>query len=226
EQARGSVVAAQYNLDNATLIAPFDGIVNQIGLNPGELSNTGSSAGSGAITIVEPSELRVDVNVGESDIGGVELGQQGQLSIDAWPGRTIRGRVAAVAPQSTTQQGVTSYAVSISLDPGQSGVRPGMSATANIIYASKADALLVPNRALRRQGRDQVVDVLTADGTVAARVVRRGISNDQTSEITDGLAEGDQVVIPTTQTRAPANAQFGGPGGPGGFGGGIPGGGP
>jgi membrane fusion protein, macrolide-specific efflux system len=129
----------------------------------------------------------------------------------------VRGQVTAVAPQSITQSGVTSYLVTIAL-PSAPGVQPGMTATANVIYAQQADALLVPNRALHRQGRDQAVDVLTKDGTVESRVVTRGISNDQQTAITDGLAEGDQVVIPSTQTRAPT---VGGPGA-GGLGG-LPG---
>jgi len=56
------------------------------------------------------------------------------------------------------------------------------------------------------------VDVLSAEGKVESRVIRRGLSNDQMTEISDGLVEGDQVVIPTTTTRSPTNI-------PGGFGG-------
>jgi hypothetical protein len=129
-----------------------------------------------------------------------------------------------VAPQSTTQSGVTSYLVTIAL-PDPQGAQPGMTATANIIYARQTDALLVPNRALHRQGRDQAVDVLTQDGKVESRVVTRGISNDQQTAITDGLNEGDQVVVPTTQTRAPSagGAGAGGLGGLPGVGGRPPG---
>ena len=138
-------------------------------------------------------------------------------------GRPVRGRVTAVAPQSTTQSGVTSFLVSMSIEGGQ-GVRPGMTDTSNIIYDRKSDVLTVPNRAIRRQGRDQVVDVLTDEGKVETRVIQRGLSNDQSSEITDGLSEGDQVVLPTTQTRSPNVA--GGFGGPGIVGGAGPGAGP
>ncbi len=95
-----------------------------------------------------------------------------------------------------------------------------MTATANIVYAQQDGVLTVPNRAIRRQGRDQVVDVLTPGGTLETRTVQRGLSNDQTSEITSGLDEGDQVVVPTTATQAPSGGRGPGPGfrGPG-FGG-------
>jgi hypothetical protein len=163
----------------------------------------------------------VDAQVDESDVTHVQVGQPVQLSFDALTGRSVPGHVTAVAPQSTTQSGVTSYLVSISIDGGR-GVRPGMTATANIVYAQQDNALVVPNRAIRRQGRDQVVDVLTKDGTLDTRVVERGLSNDQTTEITSGLNEGDQVVIPTTATQLPGNGRAPGLGGPGFGGPGLP----
>jgi HlyD family secretion protein len=211
EQARGQVALAKFNLDNAVLVAPFDGTISQVGLNPGELASGASTVGGGLITVVNPARLRVEAQVDESDVTRVEVGQPVQFTLDAVPGRPFRGEVTAVAPQSTTQSGVTSYLVSASVNGGQ-GIRPGMTATANIIYDRKNDVLIVPNRVLRRQGRDQVVDVLTAEGKLETRVVQRGLSNDQNTEITSGLSEGDEVVLPTTQTRSP-NV-------PGGFGGG------
>ena len=93
-----------------------------------------------------------------------------------------------------TQSGVTSYLVTIAL-PSAPGVQPGMTATANIVYAQQSDALLVPNRALRRQGNDQVVDVLTPGGEIEPRPVQRGITDEQMTEITAGLDQGDQVVV-------------------------------
>jgi len=186
-------------------------VVNQVGLHPGELATGAGTVGGGAITLVNPSTLHVEANVDESDVPHVQVGQPVVLTVDALAGQPVTGEVTAVAPQSITQQGVTSYLVTIAITSGD-GVRPGMTATANIVYAQQDGALLVPNRAVRRQGRDQVVDVLTPQGQVESRTVRRGISNDQVTEITDGLAEGDRVVIPTTQTRAPSGSAAGVPG--------------
>ena len=76
-----------------------------------------------------------------------------------------------------------------------------MTATAEITYAQADNVLSVPNRAVTRQGRDRFVQVMTATG-VAQRQVQVGMANDQSTEITDGLSEGDEVVIPTTTARA------------------------
>jgi multidrug efflux pump subunit AcrA (membrane-fusion protein) len=70
--------------------------------------------------------------------------------------------------------------------------------------------LTVPLRAIRRQGRAQVVEVVGEDGKTTPRPVRVGVQNDQVAEIIDGLADGDQILVPTTTTRA-LNV----PGGPG-----------
>jgi multidrug efflux pump subunit AcrA (membrane-fusion protein) len=75
--------------------------------------------------------------------------------------------------------------------------------------------LIVPLRAVRRQGRDQVVDIAADTGKSAPRVVKTGVQNDQFVEITDGLQEGEQLMIQSTTTRVPTG---GGPGVPGGGG--------
>ena len=87
-----------------------------------------------------------------------------------------------------------------------------MTASATIIIDEKNDVLVAPLRAVRRQGRDQVVEVLAEDGKPVTRTVKTGVQSDTFVEITDGLAEGDQLVIQGTTTRQPGG---GGPPVPG-----------
>jgi hypothetical protein len=99
-----------------------------------------------------------------------------------------------------------------------SALKPGMTALANIVYAQKDDVLTVPNRAIRLQGQERVIDVII-DGDQETRIVKVGMSSDLVTEIIEGLAEGDTVVIPTTSTVS-ANVPIvpgttGGGGGPG-----------
>ena len=89
----------------------------------------------------------------------------------------------------------------------------GLTASASIIIDEKNDVLVAPLRAVRRQGRDQVVDVMGDDGKPTQRIVKTGVQSDQFVEITDGLQEGDQLVIQGTTTRVPTGG--GGPGVPG-----------
>lgn len=220
-QAQANRATAQANVSGATLIAPFDGIVSAIAMSVGETAvTTGNNPSS--ITVVDPPQLRVDIQVDEADIARVSVGQAARVTFDALPGRAIEGRVTAVAPSGTLNQGVVGYPVSISVQNAR-GVRPGMTAVAEVEYERRNNALVVPNRAVIRQGRERFVQVQAPTGLERKRV-QTGMANDEMTEITEGLAEGEAVVIPQTTAR-PSVPGAGGLRGPGGFSGGPPGGG-
>jgi multidrug efflux pump subunit AcrA (membrane-fusion protein) len=119
----------------------------------------------------------------------------------------------SISPNGTLTQGVVNYPVSISLDNRNQVLAGGLTASATIVIEEKNDVLVAPLRAVRRVGRDQVVDVLSEDGKPIARPVKTGVQNDQLIEIADGLQEGEQIVISGTTTRVPSAG--GGPGVPG-----------
>ncbi len=228
EQARATLAAAQDKLGGTVIVAPFRGMVSAVAMNVGENASgststgTGGTGGAPSITVVDPAQVGVAIQVDESDIARIEVGQPAVVTFDALAGRRFPATVTAIAPAAgNATQGVVSYLVSLGIQNPR-GVRPGMTATAEITYAQADDALSVPNRAVTRQGRDRFVAVMTPTGPVP-RQVQVGMSNDQLTEITEGLSEGDEVAIPTTTARAavpganagqrPGNATFGG-GGP------------
>lgn len=219
-KSQADLATAQANLGGSTLIAPFTGVVSAVNMSVGETAITSGGNTSSSLTVVDPSQVRVDVQVDEADIAQVEVGQQAQLTFDALPGRALQGRVMAVAPSGTLTQGVVGYPVAIELRNAR-GVRAGMTATAEVVHQRKDNVLSVPNRAIVRQGRDRFVDVITPTGTQRKKI-EVGMANDQFTEIISGLAEGETVVIPQTTARAniPGGGAIvgGGPGGPGGGG--------
>ncbi|HEU5314838.1 MAG TPA: efflux RND transporter periplasmic adaptor subunit, partial [Chloroflexota bacterium] len=219
EQAAAALRKAETDLDGAVLKAPFTGHVSAIAFNVGEQAG----AGAAAITLVDTRQTRVDVVVDETDVAKIQLGQTVNVTLEAIPGQRLAGRVAMVAPVATVQQGVVNYPVQIAVDPAQAlaaGVRPGMTATAQVVTQARDNTVVVPNRAVRTQGRNRMVEVQVADGKTEQRQVQVGLANDQQTEILSGLQPGDRVVIPGTTTAAP-NLR-GGPGGAGAFGGGAP----
>jgi HlyD family secretion protein len=231
------LATAQKNLDGATIVAPFDGVVSAVSMAAGE-----SAGSSSTITIVDPNDVAVNVQVDEADITRVAVGQRVFVTFEALAGRRAPGMVRSISPSGTTTQGVVGYLVGIDLDD-PSGVLPGMTATAQIVSDQRADVLLVPNRALIRAtgnargqvgspettaetateqpGRPSQVRVLAESGEVVTRQIRVGLANDQSTEVISGLEEGDQVVLPTTTARA-AVPGAGGTGSTPGFGG-VPG---
>lgn len=211
-QAELSLQAAQLDYDNLTLAAPFAGTVAAIAGNVGESAPSGTT---GFIVLIDPREVRVDVTVDESDVARIQPGKPVQITFDALPGQNFRGEVLSVSPNSTLTQGVVTYPVTIGLMGRRDQVIPaGLTASTQITIDQVENALLVPSRAVRRVGRQSVVDVVQEDGTTAQRQVRTGVSGEQMVEIVEGLQEGDRVLIPTTTTRAPSTGPGLGAGGP------------
>ncbi len=195
---------AQRNLALGTLTAPFAATVAQVEMRVGE------PAGATAfLTLVDLSSFHVDVPIDELDIAEVRLGQRVAISLDALPGQRIGGSVTSIAPQATrSEQGTTSYDVTVTLDQDSPGVRPGMTAVVEIITAEKTDALLVPRRAVRTEGGRSYVYVpnptlrpqpalpgQTAPPPGDRREVTIGLSNNEFVEVVSGLNPGDPVLV-------------------------------
>jgi HlyD family secretion protein len=211
-QAQASLSMAQYNLDNAVLVAPFDGMISSVGYSVGTWSSSAGTVGAAGILLVDLENVRLDVNIDEVDVAKVAIGQPCVTTFDAISGVQFLGKVLAIAPEAKVQSGVVTYLASVSLDPRQGPVRAGMSGNVGITVAERNNVLVVPNRAVRTQGRNRVVDVVLDGDKTETRTVRVGMANDQLTEVQAGLTEGETVVIPTTTTTAP---RVGGPqGGP------------
>jgi HlyD family secretion protein len=245
-QAQVNVDTAQNNLNKATLVAPFDGVVSAVGLQVGSssgstisTSTTGTSSSttssSESITLVDRSQLHINVNLSETDAAKVAIGQPVTLTFDALPNVTLTGKVATIAPSATTSQNVVTYPIQINFDPGKTPIKIGMSATADIQTQKIDNAILVPSRAVQTAGNSKAVTVLQGGQPVTVQVETGATSNGQTEILScvdtgaQCLRPGDVLSIPSaTTTTTQAGNNRGGFGG-GGFGGGgirIPAGGP
>ena len=214
DQSRLSLQQAQYNMRNAQLTAPFDGTVTQLNLVTAVSSSSGGSSASTAIQVTDLGSLQVSVNMAEVDVSKIKLGQDVALTLDALNGVDLTGKVSQIAYVGTTTSGVVNYPVIISLpNATESGVKVGMTANVAITVDQRQGVLLVPNRAIKTQGRQKTVQVQTATD-VTTKVVTIGLQNDNQAEVLTGLNEGDAVVIGASTATTPGNRG-------GGFGGGI-----
>ena len=222
-QAQAEVATAQRNLDQATLKAPFDGVVAAVTVVPGGIA----SAEAAAVTLVDRSKLYIAVNLSETDAARVQVGQPVVLTFDALPNVRLTGKVATVAPAATVEQNVVTYPVQVEFDAGATPVKVGMSATADIQVQQVNDAILVPSRAVQTAGNARTVTVLQgAERTPVTVQVETGATSNGQVAITNCvdtgaqcLRPGDVLAIPSTTTRAPS--QQGGPRGGFGQGGGV-----
>ena len=190
---------AQVALDNAldqleaaTIVAPFDGVVATANAGVGEEV----TATEVIIHLVNTSVVEVDAAVDEIDVAQVEPGLRAMITVDALPNAMLMGTVTAVSPVGTSQSGVVTYAIAIEvLNPSQVEVREAMTVTIVIVSVQAENVLLVPTQAIQRSGTNQVVEVITTEGETEERVVQTGATNGIQTEIVTGLEEGEQVTI-------------------------------
>ncbi|MDE3101711.1 MAG: efflux RND transporter periplasmic adaptor subunit [Chloroflexota bacterium] len=210
--AQAALDKANNDLASATLTAPSPGVVSAINFQPGEDVSAGGTANP-FIVLSNTSTIALHGTVGEADIAKLKLGQVATVSVDALgTGSLLTGKVTSLDPVATIQQGVPVYGVDVTIDVPDPSVRPGMTGTANVIIASKQGILVVPNLAIKSQNGQRYVQVLR-NGKVENVDATFGISNDSMTEVTSGLQEGDQVVLPGPRPGASGRATNGGFGG-------------
>jgi HlyD family secretion protein len=198
EQARISVADAQARLDDATLVAPFSGVVTGVDVAVGEWA-TGL-----AVELVDTSSLEVVLDVDEVDIGQVAVGTETLVSLEPWPDTQFQGEVVAVAPRGSAGSEVVTYQVHIRLSPGDLPVRTGMTANAQLITAQHDQVLLVPNRAITADRQAGKYYVYRVDGDAVTKVeVTIGLRDDSYTEIRSGLSEGDKVALNYEESSFP-----------------------
>jgi HlyD family secretion protein len=184
---------AQATLEAATMIAPFDGTVISVGAEVGDLV----SSNNVVVALVDLSNLRVLAIVDETDIVLVEIGQEAEITFDAFPSHRFSGQVLEVPLQGNLVQNVLTYEVPVSLE-GAAGValKPGMTANLEIVVGRRQNALLVPAMAVQQGEEGNVVLVQdTPQGPGVATPVQVGLSDGTYVEVVLGLIEGDRVVV-------------------------------
>lgn len=200
-------------LNNYYIYATMGGVISDIDLTQGE----DISSGSTAVTIITESKI-AEITLSEVDVANVKLGNKVTLTFDAIENLTITGEVIEVDSVGAASSGVVSYGVEIAFDTNESNVKPGMSVSATIITNSKNDVLIIPTTAVKSQGDAYYVQVLSETydlanktnsikGVVSAtapaiKTVEIGLSDDTNTEITNGLDEGDQIIIRTVSSAA------------------------
>jgi HlyD family secretion protein len=191
EQARLDLEEAQTNLAQAQLRAPMAGTVLSVDVAVGEQVTAGTSA----VTLADLNGLELTVNVAEVDIGKIHLDQAAEITVDALPDEVFNGVVARIAPSSESESGVVNYPVTIQLtDADLSGIRPGMTAVADLLGEETADSWLVPTSALQEREGQTVVMILRDDQPTAIPVTPQGSEGEWTVVQSPDLKEGDQAI--------------------------------
>ncbi len=193
--ARNSVEQANKDLNEATLVAPFDGIVASVTAEEGDMIPSPTMAPTQIMRLIDPTSMELVVEVDEIDIPDMEVGQEVIITLDALPDKEFDGVVATIYPLPLEVGGVIVFNVKIELDvPEGSGIRVGMSAETDIVLASRTDVLLVPDRAISKDSEGNTIVNVVVGKELEERPVVVGISNGFDAEIVSGLKAGETVL--------------------------------
>ena len=189
--AEANVKLSQTSIDKADIVAPIDGMVLA---KTADLGQTVSASGT-AVTLFtlahDLGQMQLQVDVGEADIGRVEVGDTARFSVDAYLGQTFPAEVKAMYFAPQTVDGIVTYATILGIDNSDHRLRPGMTASADIVVEEVHDVLTVPNAAFRytppvqqaeAQRSSGLLGMLFSGGGPGSTRQRTTVTNEVTAE--------------------------------------------
>ena len=231
---QGALDKAKADLDHCTITSPIDGVVISRSVDVGQTVAASLQAPVIFQIANDLAKMQIDSNVAEADVGAVEVGQNVDFTVDAFPTRTFHGKVVQVRNAPITVQNVVTYDTVIGVENKDLKLKPGMTANVSIIIAHKDNVLQLKNAALRYRPPDAAAVSAPApqprpasspggqrptgaherktDRTVYVlsfgrpkpAQIKTGISDGIVTEVTEGLKEGDNVVTAELTSQSAA----------------------
>lgn len=188
DQSKASVQEIKVNKDYGEVRAPISGVVNTRSVDCGEYMSSGDQL----VEIVDPSVMRININVPEMDIPHVSKGQKVNVSVDALPGRTWKGVVDFVSFKADATS--KTFKVRVLTDNGDGAIRAGMLARVTLRLKVIENAVAVPLHAIINQGGERLLFV-EQDGLARARTVTLGIIEGERAQVLSGLEPGERLIV-------------------------------
>jgi len=215
QQAEASLKSSMDNLSKTVYTSPIDGIITSLRVEEGEIALIGTMNNPGTVlmTIADLSVMEVEVEVDETDVVGLDLGQSSEVKVDAFPDIVFQGKVTEIGSSalqkltsaSASTQEAKDFKVTITIENPPRKLKPGLSASADITTAEKKGVLAVPIAALvLREKEGQAASAKTKSeeegvymveaGRAKFATVMKGITGEMLVEIGSGLKEGQEIV--------------------------------
>ena len=222
QQAQASLKSTLDNLGKTVFSSPIDGVITSLRVEEGEMAIIGTMNNPGTVLMIiaDLSVMEVEVEVDETDVVGVQLGQIADVRVDAFPSQVFKGKVTEIgssALQKSAAAATTTeskdFKVVVTLDNPSKLLKPGLSASSDIIIAEKKQVLAVPISALvlkdkksegpaavsapaKGRGANEEEGVYVVESGRAKFVpVKKGIMGELMIEIASGLTENQDVVV-------------------------------
>jgi multidrug efflux pump subunit AcrA (membrane-fusion protein) len=190
EEKKLAMDLALEKLEARTIRAPFSGKIIKIYVEEGDnIEKTDD-----IIYLIDETAYEIEVSVSEVDCMEVEVGQEAEVELDILDGKVFTGKVTEVADYAVSESNVVTVPVIIRMDEVSKFFKPGFSASAEIIVSSAENVLRIPVTSVSTTGRNSMV--LKVEGNTAIPTpVKTGISDNYYQEVTEGLKEGDKIII-------------------------------
>jgi HlyD family secretion protein len=240
---QGALDKAKADLDHCTITSPIDGVVISRSVDVGQTVAASLQAPIIFMIANDLTKMQIDSNVAEADVGVIAIDQNVDFTVDAFPTQTFHGKVTQVRNAPITVQNVVTYDTVIGVSNPDLKLKPGMTANVSILIAHRDNVLQIKNAALRyrpadatptearstsasspsgarssggreRRSGERTVYVLSG-GRPKPMQIKTGISDGISTEVLEGLKEGDRVVTveltSTASSSSPAANPFSGP---------------
>ncbi|MCL6431000.1 MAG: efflux RND transporter periplasmic adaptor subunit [Anaerolineae bacterium] len=202
----GKVADAEAALAEAELVAPFDGVVEEVT----QLIDARVTSSAPIVTIADLSSLSIVAQIPDADISRVKAGQEARILFEAFRGQPpVTGRLGEIPAYGRNEGGVTFYEVPVTFEAQGLPLQQGMTANLFVPLDTKEDVLLVPLTAIQSYYPAESFVWLVRGGKVVQQKVEMGLSDGVMAEVLSGLREGDMVRVPLMQ---PGGFPYGGKG--------------
>jgi len=190
-QAQANVLQMMEKINKAILKAPVDGVITAVEKEPGEIAQ----ANSVVISMINTGRFQVEVNVSETEIAKVKLGNKVLMTLDALgPDEEFTGQIIKIDPAETVISGVIYYKATSVFDTEDERIKSGMTVNLDIRTDAKENVLYLPYYVIKERNGEKYVLVLE-DGEITERVVKTGLEGETRVEILEGVEQGESVVM-------------------------------
>jgi HlyD family secretion protein len=225
-QSENRLAEQSVQLKETRIVAPIAGEVTGKYLEEGELvasATAGFAQGAAIVTIADLRRMQVKVNVNEVDVSRLSVGLPVEIRVDGIQESTFHGRVVSLAPASltSTQQGTSAssngsgnivrFEVKIAVTEPDKRLRPGMTATVDILLNKKDSVVVLPAEALRPGNKVLVVTGTGESAQKVERTVTLGLKDEARVEVMSGLKPGDKVEVPKLDAKDRRTIKMDGP---------------
>jgi len=190
QESQADIDLIKKRINDSILTAPRDGVITEINGDIGEVATSTSDF----ISIIASDDFEIKANVSEVDIAKVKIGNEVDITFDAFGNdRKFKGTIAKIDPAETEIAGVIYYKVTTMFSGGAETIKHGMTANLDILTAKKDSVIMIPFQALKEKNGKKYVQILE-NNKVKNIPIEIGLKGDINLEVVDGLKEGQKII--------------------------------